>query len=297
MSAQNLFDYDELAADPLDLSDSRQNRHEDTHDETRSRDSEPEEETEYSRDGSTTLRDTPTVYDEDERPLPEPVRKTIIDTHQTVWNEFYRWEYDFSAKKIAIFADEPQEEDSYAYLLAAYDRSVKDRMDVDSDIPQAGASDDDDSAPRKFTIYSDFETKTTTSIVLTRPITVTPPLPPHPKYEACTPSDCNIWLNGPKPVLNFIKYDGEIDKHGLEFDSRKYMSDFDRVTWIDDRIDPDHLVIASKTVQILTEWQRNKLDSLVGNKIRVTYEDIDRLGIFSAFGKDVEDLEFEMRQR
>ncbi len=56
-------------------------------------------------------------------------------------------------------------------------------------------------------------------------------------------------------------------------------------------------MIASKTVQILTEWQRNKPDSLVGNKIRVTYEDIDRLGIFSAFGKVVEDMEFEMLQR
>ncbi len=234
MSAQNLFDYDELAADPLDLSDSRQNRREDIHDETRSRDSEPEEETDYSRDGSTTLRDTPTVYDEDERPLPEPVRQTIIDAHQSVWHEFYHWEYDFCAKKIASFAAEPQEEDPYADFFAAYDRAVEDGMNVDSDIPQAGASDDDD-APR-FTIY-EFETKTT-SIVATRTITV-PPLPPYPKYEGCTPSDCNIWLNGPKPILNFFKYDGEIDKHGLEFDSRKYMSEFDHITWRDDRIDPD----------------------------------------------------------
>lgn len=123
----------------------------------------------------------------------------ILDTYRSVWNDFYAWEIEYTSEVIASLAtdaparDTPSPEDSYF------------SQDID--------------------ILSFRHLRRPISGVPQSPPRALPAVQPHPRYQACTPSNQNIVAKRPQynPFLTalFVPYADE-----SRFQSKYFLEEF-----------------------------------------------------------------------
>ncbi|KAI0695025.1 hypothetical protein BC835DRAFT_985859 [Cytidiella melzeri] len=170
--------------------------------------------------------------------LSEEAKAIIEDTYRSVWTEFYEWEPSHCTSTLQSLASELSDEPaSFDFGLEDGDWCVEAHWTGDV-VSEHSDVDDLLSASNQFdvwqwTSYGTVHKGTTAPAVA---IVVEDGATPHPRYEACTPTDFPIdpETHGEAPHCSFIKYAGMPG-----FDEKRYLRLFTSIEWQQPWRDPD----------------------------------------------------------
>ncbi|KAI0784073.1 hypothetical protein C8Q75DRAFT_781215 [Abortiporus biennis] len=201
-------------------------------------------------------------------------REIVSGVYRQVFDEFYNWEANACQNDInSLAAINP--------LYADYpDPGHFDTVDETQDVDMA---DEDDELELDLL---DFDLGFMEDIVL-KDIPVEY-FSPHPKYEACTPSDRNIRSTKNREILEFIKYIGEPN-----FRLKYFVDLFDAFEWQVQWRDPDMNVIASTVITRLSSPSK-EYDVIHPELAYLSHSDIDETRILH---QRVGEIAQQMQQR
>ncbi|KAL4252704.1 hypothetical protein ABKN59_004025 [Abortiporus biennis] len=201
-------------------------------------------------------------------------REIVSGVYRQVFDEFYNWEANACQNDInSLAAINP--------LYADYpDPGHFDSVDETQDVDMA-----DEDAELELDLL-DFDLGFMEDIVL-KDIPVEY-FSPHPKYEACTPSDRNIRSTKNREILEFIKYIGEPN-----FRLKYFVDLFDAFEWQVQWRDPDMNVIASTVITRLSSPSK-EYDVIHPELAYLSHSDIDETRILH---QRVGEIAQQMQQR